>query len=324
MKALALALLLGPAATLSAGDKASWQVAEQPVLTPGEFGSWDDFAIREASVLRTENGFTMFYKAVAFSGQERTCGIGIARSVDGVTWQKFKDNPIFTPGAAEDEQVASLTATKWNDQFWAAFAVPQDEDEKPRVELARSDDGIVWQPTGRIEGLPFETAGSMSSQPCLYAEGQILHLWWVGRSNDKAFLCHSISRDAKKWMQTTMQPTTEIDSREMSAVRIYPSGNYYVLVYAAHDEDKNSFSIVTKISREARSWFAKGPPEFAIERPLRGLIPAMIFTAEGARLFFPETLPVKEIDAGKLPGKPPSRGCVLRTAFCPKSAYVGY
>ena len=44
------------------------------------------------------------------------------------------------------------------------------------------------------------------------------------------------------------------------------------------------------------------------------------FSAEGARLFFPESLPVKEVDARKSP----SRGCVLRTAFCPKSAYVGY
>jgi predicted GH43/DUF377 family glycosyl hydrolase len=319
IKALALALLLCPVATLSAGDKASWQVAEQTVLTPGEFGSWDDFAIREASILRTDNSFTMFYKAVAFSGQERTCGIGIARSTDGLTWQKSKDNPIFTPGEGADEQVASFTATKWNGQFWAVFAVPQEEDEKPRVELARSDEGIVWQPAGRIEGLPFET-GSISAQPCLYAEGQILHLWWVGESGGKAFLYHSISRDAKTWRPPTMQPTSEIDSREMSAVRIYPSGDYYVLVYAAHDEDKNRFSIVTKISREARSWFSKGPPEFVVDRPLRGLIPAMIFTADGARLFFPESLPVKEVDTRKSP----SRGSVLRTAFCPKSAYVGY
>lgn len=320
MKTLALALLLWPVATLSAADKASWQVAEQSVITPGEFGSWDDFAIREASVLPTENGFTMFYKAVTFSGQERTCGIGIALSADGVTWQKYKDNPIFTPGDGEDEEVASLTATKWNGHFWAVFAVPQDEDEKPRVELARSDDGIVWQPAGRIEGLPFETPGSMSPQPCLYAEEQLLHLWWVGRSNGKDFLFHSISRDAKRWMQPTVQPTSEIDSREMSAVRIYPSGNYYILVYVARDEDKNHFSIVTKISREARSWFSKGPPEFPIERPLRGLIPAMIFTAEGARLFFSEALAAKEVD----PRKSASGGCVLRTAFCPKSAYVGY
>lgn len=324
MKALALGLLLWPAATLSAGDKASWQVSAQPVLSPGEFGSWDDFGVREASILRTEKGFTMFYKAVAFSGQERICGIGMARSTDGVTWQKFNDNPIFMAGEGEDEEIASFTVTKWNDQFWAAFAVTQDEDEKPRVELARSDDGIVWQPAGLIEGLPFETPGSISAQPCLYAEAQILHLWWVGRSNDKAFLCHSISRDAKTWMQPTMQPTTEIDSREMSAVRIYPSGQYYLLVYTARDEDKNRFSIVTKISREARSWFSKGPPEFVVERPLRGLIPAMIFTAEGARLFYPQGLEVKDTDAEKSRRNPPSRGCVLRTAFCPKSAYVGY
>jgi predicted GH43/DUF377 family glycosyl hydrolase len=320
IEALALALLLWAVATLSAGEKASWQVAEQPVLTPGEFGNWDDFAIREASILRAENGFIMFYNAVAFSGQERTYGIGIARSTDGVMWQKSKDNPIFTPGSGEDEQVASFTATKWNGQFWAAFAVPRDEDEKPRVELARSDEGIVWQPAGRVEGLPLETHASMSTQPSLYAEGQILHLWWIGESGGKAFLCHSISRDAKTWRPPTMQPTSEIDSREMSAVRIYPSGDYYVLVYAAHDEDKRRFSIVTKISREARSWFSKGPPEFVVDRPLRGLIPAMIFSADGARLFFPESLPVKEVDAGKSS----SRGCVLRTAFCPKSAYVGY
>jgi predicted GH43/DUF377 family glycosyl hydrolase len=324
MKALALAVLLAPMAILNAVEKTSWQVAEQAALAPGTLGSWDDFAIRGSSILRTADGFTMFYKAVTFSGQERSGGIGTARSADGITWQKSNDNPILTSRTNENEDITSFTATQWNNQFWAAFAVRRDEDENSWVELARSDDGTVWEPAGRIDGLPLEPAGSVSAQPCLYAEARILHLWWVGRSNGQSFLCHSISRDARTWMQPTMQPTTEIDPREISAVRIYPSGNYYILVYIAHDEDRNRFSIVTKISREARSWFAKGPPEFVVEQPPRDLIPAMIFTAEGARLFFPELLPVKNRDPETNPQKHPSRGCVLRTAFCPKSAYVGY
>lgn len=327
MKLAALAVCLCPFVACAASDPAQqigWQIAPEPALALGEFGSWDDFAIREASVLQDTKGFTLFYKAVTFSSEERSCAIGIAHSTDGVKWEKLRDNPIFAPNNSDEDEIASFTATKWNDQFWAAYAVPREVVEKPQVELARSDDGIVWQSTGRVEGLPFETGGAISPQPCLYAEGPILHLWWIARDGRSAVLFHSISRDARKWSEPTKQPTTEIDAREMSAVRLYPSGNYYVLIYVAHDEKKNRFSIVTKISREARSWFAKGPPEFVIERPLRGLSPAMIFTTDGARLFYPEALEVKQTNGKDLPRTSPNRGCVLRTAFCPKSAYVGY
>jgi predicted GH43/DUF377 family glycosyl hydrolase len=327
MKLAALALCLCPFVARAASDSAQqtgWQTAPEPALASGDFGSWDDFAIREASVLQDAKGFTLFYKAVTFSIEELTSAIGVAHSADGVKWEKFKDNPIFAPSNGAEDEITSFTATKWNDQFWAAYAVPKEPEEKPQVELAHSDDGIVWQSTGQIEGLVFEIEGAISPQPCLYAEGPILHLWWIGQDGGKDFLFHSISRDAKKWSEPTKQPTTEIDSREMSAVRIYPSGNYYVLVYVAHDENKKRFSIVTKISREARSWFSKGPPEFVIERPLRGLTPAMVFTPEGARLFYPQALEVKQTNLNNSPRASPSRGCVLRTAFCAKSAYVGY
>ena len=195
MKRLALAVCLCPFVASAASEPAkqsAWQIAPEPALPPGEFGSWDDFAIREASVLQNARGFTLFYKAVTFSSEERTCAIGFAHSVDGVKWEKSKDNPIFAPSNGNEDEIASFTATKWNDQFWAAYAVPREVNEEPQVELARSDDGIVWQSTGQIKGLAFEIGGAISAQPCLYADGPILHLWWIGREGGKSFLCHSI------------------------------------------------------------------------------------------------------------------------------------
>ena len=110
----------------------------------------------------------------------------------------------------------------------------------------------------------------------------------------------------------------EIDAREVSSVRVYPSGDFTILVYVAEDHP-NHASIATKIARNARSWTVQGPPEFPIERSGWHIVPEMVFNSEGARLFYTEPLYVDRASDWR---KSAVRGAILRTAFCPKSAYV--
>src|SRR5437667_281503 len=79
----------------------------------------------------------------------------------------------------------------------------------------------------------------------------------------KPALCHSVSRDGLTWSKPNMQPAAAIDSREILGTRVYPSGDFFVLVYLASDSP-NKAEIVTKISRDAVTWQRKGPPEFVL------------------------------------------------------------
>jgi hypothetical protein len=326
MKALALALLLGPAATLSAGDKA-WQVAEQPVLTPGEFGTWDDFAITNVAILKTGESFVMFYTGVALTSEERTSAIGIARSGDGVAWRKHDDNPVLGLDLAPHEYVSSVSVARWKDEFRAVYVVEREftssaADEKeppPRVMTARSEGGAIWQQARNLSGVSFDPPESVELRPCIYADSGLLHLCWIGLSENEPALCHSVSRDGENWSKPNLQPMREIDSREISSVRVYPSGDFTILVYVAEDHP-NHASIATKVARDAHSWVAKGPPEFPIERSGWHLVPGMIFRSDGASLFYTEPLYVGRATDWR---KGAIRGAILRTAFCPRSAYVG-
>jgi predicted GH43/DUF377 family glycosyl hydrolase len=68
-------------------------VDENPVLTVGADGEWDDVSIRFPFVLFHEEMFHMFY--TAYSNSETPQAIGYASSDDGIHWTKHEGNPIF-------------------------------------------------------------------------------------------------------------------------------------------------------------------------------------------------------------------------------------
>ena len=68
-------------------------VDENPVLTIGAEGVWDDVSIRFPYVLVHDDQFHMFY--TAYRDSETPQAIGYATSDDGIHWTKYESNPIF-------------------------------------------------------------------------------------------------------------------------------------------------------------------------------------------------------------------------------------
>ena len=64
-----------------------------PILTPGESGSWDDLYVINAFVLEDHDTIYLFYTAYSQSGSR---ALGLATSIDGYQFNKFKGNPILT------------------------------------------------------------------------------------------------------------------------------------------------------------------------------------------------------------------------------------
>jgi hypothetical protein len=83
--------------------------------------------------------------------------LGLARSRDGVYWQKSHLNPLLEPGGvgAFDERGLGEPAVFFAEgSFWMIY-VGRDAGEKRRLGWARSEDGVVWKKTSRpgvIEG----------------------------------------------------------------------------------------------------------------------------------------------------------------------------
>jgi predicted GH43/DUF377 family glycosyl hydrolase len=70
-----------------------WTIDAEPIVTPGASGSWDAGGVQWPSVVRTGDGWSMYFAGFD-APQGGTGAIGLATSTDGVTWVK-RDMPAI-------------------------------------------------------------------------------------------------------------------------------------------------------------------------------------------------------------------------------------
>jgi hypothetical protein len=311
-----------------------WKIDKAPALSPGSAPDWDDFAIASASVVRLPNKWTILYEGTALNEDGESHAFGAAESADGVKWNKRPENPVFVPSEHEWEIVTAPCVAKWKDGWIAIYVVNRSltfEDNSleqldlPQqwVRLARSADGLNWESLGEIKSIGFKRTKHALPRPSIYSDANALHLWWIGPDDeDEPALLHSVSRDAQNWSKPNRQLTKEIDSRHIACARVQASGDYYILTYVVFDES-NGPRFVTKVSQNARTWTASGPPEFPLPAYFSSSMdwqqpaPSIVFTKEGARLFYIDMLFAKDTERPN-PREDAVRGAVLRTAFSQK------
>ena len=68
---------------------------QNPVLTCGEAGTWDDSRVLFPTV--TFDG-TLFHMLYIGWGSPEIYGFGYASSKDGIVWEKYSGNPVFRLG----------------------------------------------------------------------------------------------------------------------------------------------------------------------------------------------------------------------------------
>jgi hypothetical protein len=69
----------------------------RPVLIPGPFESWDERVVADPYVIRIDPYFYMYYLGHDRAQPPRQ-RIGVARSRDGIVWEKLGSNPVLSPG----------------------------------------------------------------------------------------------------------------------------------------------------------------------------------------------------------------------------------
>ena len=113
---------------------------KNPVFTAAGAGHWD-VQIRERGwILRENNQWKMWYTGYDGTrpGQKK---LGYATSTDGLTWQRFPTNPIFSQSWVEDVCIIP------HDGTYYMFA----EGAEDRAQLLTSRDGIAWQHIGQLD-----------------------------------------------------------------------------------------------------------------------------------------------------------------------------
>jgi predicted GH43/DUF377 family glycosyl hydrolase len=164
-------------------DGRNWTVHDRnPVLSIGPRGSWDERGVADPYVIRVHSTFYMYYLGQDRAHRQR---LGVARSGDGVRWERLRSNPVLELGAsgAFDETGVGEPAV-WQDlgSWWMLYTA-RDRREVRRLGLARSQDGVNWERVTKrpvFEGtLPWNSM--VVCDPTVLPAGTgAVHVWFGG------------------------------------------------------------------------------------------------------------------------------------------------
>jgi predicted GH43/DUF377 family glycosyl hydrolase len=113
------------------------------VLKTGPRGSWDERGVADPYVIQRGGEFYMYYLGMDRARRQR---LGVARSHDGVTWEKLVSNPILelgVPGAFDEMGLGEPAVWSSGGFYWMLYT-GRARGEKRRIGLAKSVDGISW------------------------------------------------------------------------------------------------------------------------------------------------------------------------------------
>ena len=156
------------------GDQ--WRKEPAPVLASGPYGSWDECGVADPYAIRAGSYFYLYYL-----GQDRARPtrqrIGVARSIDGLHWEKLRSNPVLElDGEAGLGEPAVWTSHGF---YWMLYTA-RDFEERRRLAMARSTDGVHWRK------LPETFAGAAAwdskvlCDATVLVEGMEVRVWFGG------------------------------------------------------------------------------------------------------------------------------------------------
>jgi hypothetical protein len=160
-------------------DGRTWQKVPHPVLDLGPRSSWDERAVADPYVVRIGAWFYLYYLGQDRARRQR---LGVARSADGVTWEKLRTNPILELGAyGAFDEVGLGEPAVWQAQgFYWMFYTGRDTAEHRRLGLARSSDGVRWQRLPEVFAGDQPWNSKVLCDPTVEVRGDTVAVWFGG------------------------------------------------------------------------------------------------------------------------------------------------
>jgi predicted GH43/DUF377 family glycosyl hydrolase len=134
-----------------------WEMTTELILVPGNDGEWDAEQVAAPHVLKTNDGYRMYYHASSVPAGPMS--IGMATSDDGVEWAKY-DDPETTDAPFADSDPVFMRESEWEGAVMADPSVMETPDGWVMFYgsyeagfnggaigygIAISEDGIAWE-----------------------------------------------------------------------------------------------------------------------------------------------------------------------------------
>jgi predicted GH43/DUF377 family glycosyl hydrolase len=160
-------------------DGRTWRKEPAPVLMPGPRGSWDERGVADPYVIRAGPTLYLYYLGQERAQRQR---LGVARSRDGVLWEKLRSNPILElgdAGAFDENGLGEPAVWEARGFYWMLYT-GRDVNENRRLGLARSRDGIHWKKLPAVFAGTEAWNSKVICDPSVIATDSEVRVWFGG------------------------------------------------------------------------------------------------------------------------------------------------
>jgi predicted GH43/DUF377 family glycosyl hydrolase len=160
-------------------DGRTWRKEPAPVLPLGPRGSWDERAVADPYVFAAPPYLYLFYLGQDRAVEQR---LGVARSRDGIHWEKLRSNPILELGdsGSFDENGLGEPAVWAGRGFYWMLYTGRDVHENRRLGLARSADGVHWRKLAAVFSGSETWNSKVLCDPTVIARDSEVRVWFGG------------------------------------------------------------------------------------------------------------------------------------------------
>jgi hypothetical protein len=217
---------------------------EQPLLSPGALGAFDDSGAMGSCLVRHAGRELLYYIGWSLGVTVPFYTfIGCAVSVDsGRTFTRVSEAPIL-PRSATDP---FLTTTPWvlvDGGMWRMWYVSGTGWEvtsgRPRhryhIRYAESDDGLEWRREGRVSIDYASDAEYAIARPCVVRDGDTYRMWFCHRGRTYR-MGYAESRDGVSWARKDAEAGIDVsaegwDSEMVGYPFVFDHGQQRYLLY---------------------------------------------------------------------------------------------
>ncbi len=183
-------------------DGINWtKYSGNPVIEKGEQGSWDEYGVTWATLLRDSNSIRMWFSGEGSLGSWKM-RIGYATAAYGLKFTKALGNPVLDFGNIAEWDKGSVKdpfVYHGSREYMMWYSSPGAN----AIGNARSEDGISWTKHPDNPVLSLGSPGSWDSVnvygPWVLYEDGIYKMWYSGHGSGKGHIGYATSDDGISW-----------------------------------------------------------------------------------------------------------------------------
>jgi len=237
------------------------RVSEEPVLSPGPLGYFDDHGVHPSSLVAFEGRLFLYY--IGWNPGLRPpmfyASIGLAVSDDGgLSFRKVSPAPLLARGPFDPWMVSAPFVMREADGRWRMWYISGfkwEEDERGlrsyyHIKYAESEDGFGWRRDGLVclDLLPGE---SNIARACVLKDAGVYRAWYGHSAGEGYRVGYAESPDGYSWRRLDAEAGIGVsesgwDSEALEYPYVFAHGGTKYMIYNGNGFGRDGFGLAVE------------------------------------------------------------------------------